>query len=255
MPARSATPPPAHRSLTAPAARGPVRPRSGALRPALATAAAVAVLAGCSFATGAGRDDAGPTEPTATTQPAETTAPSATTPPATTAPESTDPSTPAQDLPVLSWIGLGELRYGMTPDQASAALGVDLVPSEAYAGMREDLECGYLAPDAAGGLPEGIAVMVTGPGEGTVARVDVGSGPWRTDRGIGIGDDVAAVTALQSEGIADDPAPYGDGRQITVDPLDDAASTAEVFDVGPDGKVAGFRAGQRPEVGYVEGCV
>ena len=241
MPAQSVNPPAAHRS-----------PRSGALRAALA-GAAVALLAGCSFAAGPDQDGAGPAQPTATTEPVETSEP------ATTEPPGADPSTPSAsgDLPVLSWIGLGALRYGMTPDQASAALGVALVPSEAYAGMRADFECGYLSPDPAGGLPDGIDVMVTGPGEGTVARVDVGGGPWRTDRGIGIGigDDVAAVRALRPEGIVDDPAPYGDGRQITVNPLDDAASTAEVFDIDAEGRVEAFRAGERPEVGYVEGCV
>lgn len=209
-----------------------VRPRSvSRSRRALATAVlGLGALAGCSFTADTGQDAASP-------GPAE--------------------GTEAQDgavLPVLMLQGLGDLRYGMTPDQASEALGVELVGSEAYAGMRADLGCGYLSP-AAGVLPEGIDVMVTGPGEGTVARVDVNEGPYRTDGDIGIGDDAAAVSDLQHVGILAQPAPYGDGQQITIGSLDDPAGNAQVFDVDAAGKVTGFRAGQRPEVEAVEGCV
>lgn len=218
-----------------------VRPRSvSRSRRALATAVlGLEALAGCSFAADVGQDAS------------------------SSSPSSPGPTGDAevQDgprLPVLTLQGLGDLRYGMTPDQASQALGVELVGSEAYAGMRADLGCGYLSPTAGAvpdGLPEGIDVMVTGPGEGVVARVDVSGGAYRTEDGIGIGDDVTAVQAVQPEGVVTEPAPYGDGQQVTVNPLDAAASTAEVFDVDAAGKVTGFRAGRQPEVGSSEGCV
>lgn len=142
-------------------------PHPSAVRRARAVVVAATLapsVAGCSVATDVGRDDAS--------------APAAT-PKATVSQEATTarPSAP-RTPPALSTRGFGDPRVGMTPDQASTALGVALVAAEAYPGMRADQECGYLSPDG----PDGIDVMITGPGEGTVARVDVNGGAYRTRR-------------------------------------------------------------------------
>ncbi len=161
----------------------------------------------------------------------------------------------AADLPVLSWRGFGDLRFGMTPDEAASALGIELVRTSGYTASRAEMECAYLEPGPASGLPSGLGFMVTGPGDGVIDRVDVGEGPYRTDGGIGIGDDRAAVEALQPEGIRVQPSEVAvDLTVITVNPLDDATSTVEAFDVDPDGVVVSFRAGEREEVSYSEGC-
>ncbi len=177
-----------------------------------------------------------------------------TSPPESSSAEPQDTAEPAA-LPVLSWRGFGDLRFGMTPDEAASALGVELVRTSGYTASRAETGCAYLEPGPASGLPSGLGFMVTGRGEGVINRVDVGEGPYRTDGGIGIGDDRAAVEALQPEGIQAQPSEVAvDLTVITVNPLDDSASTVEAFTVDPDGVVISFQAGEREEVSYSEGC-
>lgn len=212
-------------------------------------------LTRCSFAA-----DVDPDAPAPSTTPARTADPE----PAAT---SQKPSAPAAgtsastsggaaskgpDLPTLAWWAFGGAYIGMTPAEASEALGVELVPLQSQA-VTAETRCGYLEPAPGGRLPDGFPIMATGPGEGTVARVDVEAGPYRSDRGVGIGDDLAAVRVLQPTGVQIAPAPYGDGQQVTVTPPAEPGS-AEVYDIDADGKVTAFHAGKRPEATYSEGC-
>ena len=229
------------------------RPRSASRSwCALATAVlGLGALAGCGFTADVGQGAAAPATSRATDPAGAEPDPSSTSPAGGVGAQNDS------DLPAVTLQGLGGLRYGMTPDQASQALGIALVGNGAYDAMRANSECGYLVP-ADGTLPDGINVMVTGPGEGTVTRVDViggFGGDYRTGEGIGIGDDVAAVKALQPKGITTEPGPYGDGQQVvTVNSLD-GTSTAQVFYADSEGTIVSFSAGQQPQIDAFGGCL
>lgn len=153
-------------------------------------------------------------------------------------------SQPAQSemAATVSAQGYGGVRVGMTPAEASAALGVPLTTANPG---EEDEPCYYITP---GGSFDGpVAFMVT---EGTVARVDVDKPGVATAARAEVGDSEASVLALYPDaGVS--PHKYGDEGDHYVEVREgDGALILETW----DGKVQSIRAGRLPEARYIEGC-
>jgi hypothetical protein len=202
---------------------------------------ALTALVLCAACGSGGESESAPaadsTSSTASTQPVDTAAPAT-------------PSTPAADT---SWTlrldGAGPLRVGMTTDEARAALGGDLAMNPDNAQHPEGADrCDY--PRSAR-LPAGVMVMVQGQ---RVVRVEVDSGAVATAEGARIGDAEARIQQLYPGRVTVQPHKYTDGHYLVVRPAA-ASDTANLLIFETDGRVVQrFRAGQKPQVEYVEGC-
>jgi hypothetical protein len=140
--------------------------------------------------------------------------------------------------------GIGRLRTGMTLPQVSALLG-------------EELRAPYSVPDGCdqiqpGKLPQGVMLMVE---LDTVTRVEVETTGVRTVEGAQVGDSEQRVLELYKGRIHVEPHKYiePEGHYLIVSPPGDTLHRI-VFET--DGKVVvAYRAGRRPSVEYVEGCL
>lgn len=167
-----------------------------------------------------------------------------------------DPAAPAQPSApaagtawVMRFDGMGPLRVGMTLDEARAALGGDLAMPPTAGGVDEGPDrCDY--PRSAR-LPAGAMVMVQGQ---RVVRVEVDSGTLATAEGARIGDPEARIQQLYAGRVTVQPHKYTDGHYLVVRPAE-ASDTTHLLVFETDGRVVQrFRAGQKPQVEYVEGC-
>lgn len=94
--------------------------------------------------------------------------------------------------------------------------------------------------------------MVT---KGRIARVDVsGDSQITTKSGARVGDAEARIKALYPGQIQVTPHKYTDGHYLTFVPKDRKDSRYRVVFETDGKRVTEFRAGQLPEVEYVEGC-
>jgi hypothetical protein len=145
----------------------------------------------------------------------------------------------------VTFRGVGSLRFGMSLGAAAASVGgaLRVRPRDAAAA------CTYAA--WAGG-PPGVRVMVE---RGRIVRVDVERpSTLTTAEGIGVGAPEADVEQGYPGQVRVAPAKYSTGRVLTVTPPGRADPTARlVFEI-EEGRVARYRAGERPAVEYVEGC-
>jgi hypothetical protein len=145
----------------------------------------------------------------------------------------------------VTFRGVGPLRFGMSLAAASAAVGgaLRVRPGDAAAA------CTYAA--WAGG-PRGVRVMVE---RGRVVRVDVqGPSTLTTAEGVGVGAPEADVERRYPGRVRVAPAKYTTGRVLTVTPPGRADPGARLVFQVEEGRVASYRAGERPAVEYVEGC-
>ena len=135
----------------------------------------------------------------------------------------------------------------MTPEEATVAAGYVL---EEEVGLLAGDPCYYLPADP---HAPGVSFMVN---NGTVARVDVLTGPVTTRSGAGIGTTEAAVRDLFPEQIEQRQHFYIEGgKYLEFVPVDQAdANFRVVFETDPDGVILTYRAGRLPEVRWVEGC-
>ncbi|WP_448603461.1 hypothetical protein [Thermoleptolyngbya sp.] len=143
--------------------------------------------------------------------------------------------------------GVGPVRVGMTVNEAKQAAGIPLVRAEnAYS---EGDACYFLS---AQGISD-LGFMVT---NGRIARVDVGrNSPIKTLSGAGIGSTEAQIQQLYPGQIVSYPHEYFDnGKYLTFVPKDEADQGFRVIFETDQGHVVEYRAGQLPEVQYVEGC-
>jgi hypothetical protein len=84
--------------------------------------------------------------------------------------------------------------------------------------------------------------------------VEVDSGGVATAEGARIGDTEARVQELYPGRVTVSPHKYTDGRYLIVRPAA-ASDTTHLLVFETDGRVVQrFRAGQKPQVEYVEGC-
>lgn len=140
---------------------------------------------------------------------------------------------------VVTFNGFGSVKVGMTIAQASQALGAKLVRGKGY----EDA-CFYVDPKGI----QGVRFMVT---NGKIARIDVSSNKYATDKGAKIGDTEAGIKSLY-RGIKVYPNKY-DEKKHDMEINSGDKKYLIIFET--DGRrVTGFRVGNTEEVGYVEGC-
>ncbi|HEY0021476.1 MAG TPA: hypothetical protein VGB24_01145 [Longimicrobium sp.] len=176
-------------------------------------------------------------------RPASTAAPGDSAPATVTTPQLAGDTTWA-----LRFDGAGPLRVGMTVGEARAALGGDFQPDGQAVGAVDGPEgCQYAR---SGQLPEGMMVMLEGA---RVVRVEVDSGNVATVEGARIGDLEARIQQTYPGRVEVQPHKYTDGHYLVVRPADGDTTRLLVFET--DGsRVLRFRAGQHPQVEYVEGC-
>lgn len=149
----------------------------------------------------------------------------------------------------LRFDGIGPIRVGMTFDEARAALQGDLQMSDAVAGMEDGPDrCDHPRTSR---LPAGVRLMVEGQ---RVVRVEVNSGRTLSEGGVRIGDPESRIARRHPSGILISPHKYANGSYYTVG-HPDFSDTTHLMVFETDGRVVTrFRAGQKPQVEYVEGC-
>ena len=140
---------------------------------------------------------------------------------------------------VVTFNGFGNVKVGMTPEQASQTLGTKLVRGDGY----EDA-CYYVdAPKL-----EGVRFMVT---SGRIARIDIRGNKYATDKGAKIGDTEDKIKSLYPR-VQVQPNKY-DEKKHDMEVYSADEKFLIIFET--DGKrVTGFRVGNIEEVSYVEGC-
>lgn len=150
---------------------------------------------------------------------------------------------PADEVWVVRPDGIGPVRIGMTLAEARDALGTTLSPQ-----VLEPGGCGYATSET---LPDGVSLMVVGD---IIARLDVARGDVETAAGARIGQPEEGVLELYFGRIRVEPHNYTapDGHYLIVDTPGDPRHRI-IFET--DGaRVTSYRAGQLPQVGWVEGC-
>ncbi len=141
--------------------------------------------------------------------------------------------------------GLGPIEIGMTPDAASAKLGVQLIsldiPDEG------DGVCQYFYPD---GKYDDIGFMVE---DGRITRIDVYSKTVPTSDGIRVGDSETSVRKHFPGHVKESMHPYigKEGKYLTVEPK---PGFAFIFET-ENGSITTFRSGKPDSVRYIEGCL
>lgn len=185
----------------------------------------------------------------AATAPAAT-APAATTPAATT-PAGTPPSedaaatqpAPAPGSGLAHYDGYGDMRFGMTEDDARKAWG------GALNGEPGD-GCHYLNP-AWEKSPSYFAFMFDG---GKFVRYDVGNDKEIAPGGGRRGMTEAEIDAAYPGRVEKSPHKYVSGGKYLRVKADDGGNGVLVFETDAAGKVSEWHAGVAPQVDYIEGC-
>ena len=143
---------------------------------------------------------------------------------------------------VVSFDRFGSVKIGMTASQAAKVLGVRVTRDAGYEGGN----CYYTSPKR--GFKD-IAFMMSGR---RIARIDINSKEYTTDKGAKIGDTEARIKRL-----------YKGMYKVYQNKYVDYAHDIEVEMKGrkfsiifeTDGKrVVSYRVGRPEQVGYVEGC-
>lgn len=143
---------------------------------------------------------------------------------------------------VVSFDRFGSVRIGMTASQAAKVLGVRVTRDAGYEGGN----CYYTSPKR--GFKD-IAFMMSGR---RIARIDINSKEYTTDKGAKIGDTEARIKRLYKGKYKVYQHKYvDDAHYIEVEMKGRKYSI--IFET--DGKrVVTYRVGRPEQVGYVEGC-
>lgn len=147
----------------------------------------------------------------------------------------------------VTLLGVGDLKIGMTLEEAATALGLSLVPI----GRNLSGECAYYQPDT---QAQTLGLMVV---DGRVIRVDVWQGSTlATVSGVAIGASEKDVLATYPDQIEVTPNLYTQGKFLTLVPDDVELSLYRlVFETDAQGKVVQYRTGQFPAVTWPDGCI
>ena len=215
----------------------------------IARAALAGLLAGahaCGDDPNAGSDTAGST---ATTAAAPTT---------TSAPASTTTTTVEQELSEASRLrldGIGPVKIGMTLEEASAAVGRNVMVKENSLLADEESTCGFAEVE---GGPDGLSFMVLRDnpgGEWRIYRTDVyDTMRIATGGGIRIGATEDEVKQVYGDQLKTEPHEYTgpEGHYLVLD-VDGVGGYMLLFET--DGtKVLRFRSGNDEAVRAPEGC-
>ena len=141
--------------------------------------------------------------------------------------------------------GVGPIQIGMSTAEANAAVGGNLVAL----GTPPMGGCSYMLIRH---MKEGVAVMIN---NGRVARIDVTSPAYPTVSGARVGMAQDQVMQLYGGRLQVAPHTYvQSGKYLTFVPRDAVDQSYRMI-IDTDGaKVTGIRAGQLPEVEWIEGC-
>ena len=137
----------------------------------------------------------------------------------------------------------------MTVEEAEESSGFKLV-GELDPGVSE--VCYFVTPTEASGLT-GVSYMVY---QDAIARVDISPPSETTTRsGVGIGVDADLLFELFPGQVEEAPQFTIDGLALMYVPKDEVdADYRIIFDV-EDGRVAAYRSGILPPIGFGEGCL
>ena len=204
--------------------------------PAMLSLAAALSLGACNAdrsATPAAEPAAAATTP-APMQPADATGPSPTPAP---------PEVPPPGSGLARYDGYGDMRFGMTEDEARKAWGgaLDGEPGEG---------CHYLNP-AWEKAPSYFAFMFEG---GRFVRYDVGNDQEIAPGGGRRGMTEAEIDAAYPGRVQKSAHKYVDGGKYLRVEADDGSKGVLVFETDAAGKVGEWHAGLAPQVDYIEGC-
>lgn len=183
-----------------------------------------------------------------TAAPAEAGAPAvASQSPASPAPARPADAVPDGDRALARLDGYGPLRFGMTPDEMSAAWGADL-----QGGLPEDGPegCYHLSAVGDDGRPF-LSFMVDG---GRFVRYGTDSDALLAPGGGRRGMTGAELQALYGNSLQAAPHAYVDGGRYLAFDASGVAPSRLVFETDAQGRVSGWRVGLPPQVDYVEGC-
>lgn len=164
----------------------------------------------------------------------------------------TEPAAAAAAIPASGdsrMDGYGVLDFGMTAEEARAEWnGNPLQPTEATA---DPLACHHLSPGGQA-TPAMLAFMFEND---LFVRYSAESDQITAPGGGRVGMDQAALEGLYGKRLESMPHKYVEGGRILVSPEDAGPLPSRlVFELGADGRVASWRVGLEPQVGYVEGC-
>jgi hypothetical protein len=146
--------------------------------------------------------------------------------------------------------GVGPIVVGMTLEEASVAHGKPVAIDSRTLGPGWQRGCGHALAE---GGPEGLRFMVM---NGTIVRIEVGSGPVATREGITTASPAQDVLAAYAGRIRVEPHTYTarrGGQNLIVDGTSDGTPMSILFET--DGsRVTQFRSGLTNSVMAPEGC-
>ncbi len=168
-------------------------------------------------------------------------------PPATAptppAPNPMQPTTPAADSGDSRFDGYGDMRFGMSDEEAKTAWSGEL---NGAPGAGET--CYHLSPKWAN-VPADFAFMIE---DDKFVRYSTESSKHTAPGGGKVGMGADEIKALYPGRVEEQPHKYSDGKYLRI--KEPAGSNALVFETDAGGKVTDWRVGVPPQVDYVEGC-
>lgn len=184
-------------------------------------------------------------EPPASDQPASdvppATAPRASAP---TSPAAISAAPPPAGMQLARYDGYGDLRFGMTADEAKQAWGGDLNGAPGTGEV-----CYYLNP-AGDRVPSYFAFMIE---NGKFVRYDVGNDKEIAPGGGRRGMDGDEIRTLYAGRVEEQPHKYvSGGKNLRIRDTD--GKGVLIFETDVAGKITAWRVGVPPQVDYVEGC-
>lgn len=165
-------------------------------------------------------------------------------PPEQPPPDDTGGLTPASRV---STAAFGPIRFGMTPEEATAAAGLPFTTDDPL-GSAPSCYYGSVEDPA---FAEASFLL----GEGTIGSVLVFGGGFLTDTGLGVGSTADDVYGTYGDGVrAEEHVYVPDGFYLVVESPDGGGALVFETDGTADQVVTAYRAGRFPEVAYIEGC-
>jgi len=167
--------------------------------------------------------------------------------PAESVPPATAPvsSPPPAAAGLARFDGYGDLRFGMTAEQAKQAWGGELKGKPDEPGG-----CYYLQP-IWGSNPREFGFMVE---DGKFVRVDVGNDKEIAPGGGKKGMSADEIGKLYAGRVETQPHKYEQGAKYLRIKDASGASSVLVFETDSSGRVTSWRIGLQPQVDYLEGC-
>lgn len=143
------------------------------------------------------------------------------------------------------WMGYGQLRWGMTPDEMQAAFQPGTLSRPAGVGTEDT--CHYLIP---GNATNDVRLMVE---EGRFVRAEFLTPATTAPGGGQVGWTAAQIRATYPERLDEVPHKYEDGALYLRIKAPEGDGVL-LFETDANGTVTRWRMGIAPQVDYVEGC-